>query len=174
MALLLVLGWLLVLVGGIWLAIGAFRVSILWGLGVIFVPFVSLVFLVMQWEENKRAFFISLAGGALLVIGIAGTSSRTAAEPVASTPATVSEPVRFEPPPQPAASAPAAGAFPQVATKTYEPEPEPEISIKIEQVWADNASYLYYGAKCKKRPENAYPIAKSVAIRQGFKPAPCN
>lgn len=91
-------------------------------------------------------------------------------------PTPAKEPVSFEPRQEPARQElvgliPAA-PIPQAATATVEPEPEP--MIKIERVWADNASQLYYSAKCKERGEKAYPIAKSLAIRQGFKPAPCN
>jgi hypothetical protein len=54
-------------VGGIWLLIISFRTSILWGLGCIFVPFVSLLFVIIHWREAKGAFALN-AGGALIVI----------------------------------------------------------------------------------------------------------
>jgi hypothetical protein len=55
--------------GGIWLIVTAFRESALWGLGVWLVPFVSLIFVVKYWDDAKRPFFLSLAGGGLMLLG---------------------------------------------------------------------------------------------------------
>ena len=51
----------------VWTAIQAARAlplleSILWGLGCIFVPFVSLIFLIMHWDTAGKPFLIQLAG----------------------------------------------------------------------------------------------------------------
>ncbi len=59
------------LVGAIMILIEAFKEHILWGLGSLFVPFVSLVFIVMHWNVSKKGFFIWLAGLPLYGIGIA-------------------------------------------------------------------------------------------------------
>jgi len=64
------LGLILCLVGGIWILINAFKTSILWGLGALFVPFVSLIFAIMHWDENKKPFLISLAGIVVVVVGV--------------------------------------------------------------------------------------------------------
>jgi hypothetical protein len=45
------------LVFGIQILIVAFKTSILWGLGSLFVPFVIFVFVAMHWEETKTPFF---------------------------------------------------------------------------------------------------------------------
>jgi len=66
---LLVVGLVVSLVGGIWLLVKAFQTSILWGLGSIFVPFVSLIFVITHWEIARRPFLISLGGAVLLIIG---------------------------------------------------------------------------------------------------------
>jgi glutaredoxin len=55
------------LVSSIIILIAAFRKGVLWGLGSLFVPFVSLVFVVMHWAEVRRAFFAHLASTAVLV-----------------------------------------------------------------------------------------------------------
>ncbi len=71
------LGLIIALIGGIWIIVLAFQESIWWGLGCIFVPFVSLIFAIMHWNIAAKPFLISLAGGILYGIGIAmagGTS----------------------------------------------------------------------------------------------------
>lgn len=67
--LLVVLGGIVMLVGGIWLLVEAFKESILWGLGSLFIPFVSLVFVIMHWDVSKTPFLIWIGG---LVLTIAG------------------------------------------------------------------------------------------------------
>ena len=62
-------GLFLLVVGGIGFIFAAFREGILWGLGVLFIPFVSLIFLVLAWPEAKRPFFWQLTGVALVLIG---------------------------------------------------------------------------------------------------------
>ena len=62
-------GFLLLVVGGIWFIVTAFRESILWGLGVLFVPLVPLIFLILEWPSAKRPFFWQLWGIALVVLG---------------------------------------------------------------------------------------------------------
>ncbi|HEV8700984.1 MAG TPA: hypothetical protein VGV60_06905 [Candidatus Polarisedimenticolia bacterium] len=69
-AVLLLLGGVLMLVGGVMLIINAFKVSVVWGLGVLFLAPVGLVFLVKNWQENKKSFFIQVAGLALVVVGV--------------------------------------------------------------------------------------------------------
>lgn len=49
----------------------AFRQSILWGLGSLFVPFVGLIFAIMHWADAKKPFLISLGGTVLAIIGYA-------------------------------------------------------------------------------------------------------
>jgi uncharacterized membrane protein len=61
-------GVILCLIGGIGFLIAAFRESILWGLGVLFLPFVSLIFLVLHWSRAKDSFFLQLYGVALILI----------------------------------------------------------------------------------------------------------
>jgi hypothetical protein len=48
----------------------AFREGILWGLGVIFLPFVALVYLILDWPTAKKPFFIWLWGVAFLLAGV--------------------------------------------------------------------------------------------------------
>jgi hypothetical protein len=68
-------GILLMLAGGIFFIIQAFRASILWGLGVLFVPFVPLVFLILEWSTAKRPFFWQLWGIVLVLLGVFALSA---------------------------------------------------------------------------------------------------
>lgn len=67
---LMLVGGVVLLVGCVMFIINAFKVSLLWGLGVLFLAPIGLVFLVKNWRENKKSFFIQLAGAALLVVGV--------------------------------------------------------------------------------------------------------
>ncbi|MEO8000615.1 MAG: hypothetical protein ABI644_01980 [Arenimonas sp.] len=67
MAGLAMLGLLIAAVGGIWLLVITFQTSILWGLASLFIPIVSLIFVIMHWEETKKPFLIELAGIAIMV-----------------------------------------------------------------------------------------------------------
>jgi hypothetical protein len=60
----------LMLVGAVWFLIAAFQESILWGLGVLFIPLVSLAFLIVEWPAAKRPFLWQLAGFAFVIAGV--------------------------------------------------------------------------------------------------------
>ena len=51
---------IIALVFGVILMIKAFQTSVLWGLGYIFVPFVSLIFVGVHWEVAKKPFLRGL------------------------------------------------------------------------------------------------------------------
>ena len=57
------------LLGGIWLLIVAFKESIWWGLGSLFIPFVSLIFVVLHWSVAKTPFLISLLSIVMVIAG---------------------------------------------------------------------------------------------------------
>jgi len=63
-------GMLLMLFGGVLFILSAFREGILWGLGVIFIPFVALVYLILDWPIAKKPFFIWLYGIAFVLAGV--------------------------------------------------------------------------------------------------------
>ncbi|MGH9462370.1 MAG: hypothetical protein ACRD1X_14205 [Vicinamibacteria bacterium] len=67
---LLIVGVLVMGITGIWLLVKAFQTSILWGLGYLFVPFVSLIFVVMYWNDTKKPFLYMLGGLALFAVGM--------------------------------------------------------------------------------------------------------
>jgi hypothetical protein len=62
-ALFLIAGMLVLVVCGIINIIAAFSESVLWGLGVMFVPLVGLFFLILHWDKAKKPFLVSLLVG---------------------------------------------------------------------------------------------------------------
>lgn len=62
-------GALVSIIGSLLFLVTAFNVNLLWGLGCFFVPGVSLVFLIMNWDVAKRPFILSLIGAALMFAG---------------------------------------------------------------------------------------------------------
>ena len=68
---LLVIGAIISSVGGIMIVFVAFRKSIPWGLGCLFFSIVSLIFVIMHWEDTKKPFFIHLAGLPFILVGAA-------------------------------------------------------------------------------------------------------
>ena len=50
---LIVIGMLICIVTGIMILIEAFKTSVLWGLGYLFVPFVALIFIIMNFQKVK-------------------------------------------------------------------------------------------------------------------------
>ena len=68
---LILLGFLLSLIGGIWGLVLAFQDSALWGVLYLLVPFASLVFVIKKWGNPavKKSFLLSLLGAGLAVLG---------------------------------------------------------------------------------------------------------
>ena len=77
-AILTVAGWITLVVGGIMLIIAAFRVSVVWGLCVLFLGPAGLVFLIMHWDDAKKAFGVQLLGLLLFVASFGMTMSKGA------------------------------------------------------------------------------------------------
>lgn len=71
---LLGLGFLTMFVGAIMTLVAAFQRSLLWGFAYLFVPFVSLAFLIVHWAEAKKGFFVGLAGMAIFIVPIVSSS----------------------------------------------------------------------------------------------------
>jgi hypothetical protein len=60
---------LAVLLGGlIGIAVAAFRISVLWGLGVLFLPIVPVVFIAMYWRDTRVPFGAWLVGWIVLAL----------------------------------------------------------------------------------------------------------
>jgi len=69
-AVLLLVGAVLILVGCVMFLVNAFKVSVAWGLGVLLLAPVGLVFLVKNWKESKVSFLLQLGGVILVVAGM--------------------------------------------------------------------------------------------------------
>ena len=67
---LMIIGIIISVVYGIILLIRAFEASILWGLGYIFIPFVSLIFVIVHWEDAKSPFLKGLLAIPFLILGV--------------------------------------------------------------------------------------------------------
>jgi hypothetical protein len=80
------LGAFVVVVGGIWFIVSAFRTGVWWGLAVLFLsPPANLIFLIAHWKEARQAFMIQVLGAVLMAgaVGVAwsqGVSSPAGAE----------------------------------------------------------------------------------------------
>ena len=67
--LLMMLAWALLVIGGILVLIAAFRVGILWGLAVFFLPgIVHLIFVIVHWKEAKNGILIQLCAIPVIVL----------------------------------------------------------------------------------------------------------
>ncbi len=68
---LIVLGFLLSFIGGIWGLVLAFQESAVWGLLYLFVPFASLVFVITKWGKPavKNSFLLGLLGLGIAMLG---------------------------------------------------------------------------------------------------------
>lgn len=64
-----IIGVLIAAVGGIWLLITGFGESILWGLAMLFIPLVGLIFVILHWDKAKKPFLVNIVGAAIIFVG---------------------------------------------------------------------------------------------------------
>lgn len=76
MSILFLLGLLVALAGGVWFLVVAFKEHILWGLGSLLVPFVSLVFLIMHFGKSWRPFVVQVLGILIMIPGMIGMAAQ--------------------------------------------------------------------------------------------------
>jgi len=69
-SIIMVLGAIGALVFWIQILIVAFKKHIGWGLGSLFIPFVGLVFVFMNWQETKTPFLRGLICVAVQIVGM--------------------------------------------------------------------------------------------------------
>lgn len=69
---LFIVGVLLTVVGGLWLLVVGFQTSILWGIGMLLLPIISLIFVVLHWQQAKSPFLLQIVGVVLLFAGGSG------------------------------------------------------------------------------------------------------
>lgn len=68
--LIIIAGMLISVVYSVQILIIAFKESIIWGLAVIFIPFVNLLFLILFWDKCKSPFLKSLIAIPFLLVGM--------------------------------------------------------------------------------------------------------
>jgi hypothetical protein len=162
---LFLIGLLVSLVGWVMVISHAFRESVLWGLGCIFVPFVYLIFAITHWEDSKKGFLIGIGGAAIVLLGVLMTPTRKHVPSPVQEQASVVETTTH-------------ATFESINTPPPQPAPAPAAQVEeraqpvFAQVWVDNRTRLYYTKECA-HPENAYLTARSAAVSQGFKAANC-
>ena len=66
----LVLGWLLMMVGGIWLLVMAFKESLVWGFCCLFLQIAQPIFICTHWDRSWRPLLLSLFGFATVVAAV--------------------------------------------------------------------------------------------------------
>ena len=66
---LMIAGYVIAGVGGIWLLVVAFRTSIGWGLGCLLFNPVAIVFVIMHWSDAGKPFLVEIGGVVLIVVG---------------------------------------------------------------------------------------------------------
>ena len=54
--------------GGIAFLVAAFRTSVLWGFGCLFIAPVQIIYLVGHWDDAKKPFVIQIIGGAIMFV----------------------------------------------------------------------------------------------------------
>jgi hypothetical protein len=67
---LLVIGVIGMIVGGIGMLMAGFQESLLWGIGMLLIPIVSLIFVITHWQEAKKPFIIQAVGWLLFAAGM--------------------------------------------------------------------------------------------------------
>lgn len=72
------LGIALCVIGGLWIVVNAFRKSIWWGLGSLLIPFVAVIFAIMNFAQNKIPLIIYIVGIVLLIVGMPSMSHMAA------------------------------------------------------------------------------------------------
>jgi len=52
----------------LWLMVEGFKQHVMWGIGIFFIPLVSIVFAIMHWQKAKKPFLIYLLSSILMVV----------------------------------------------------------------------------------------------------------
>ena len=72
MEILAFVGIAVLIIGGLGGLIAAFKTSVLWGLGCLMVPPVSLIYLILHWPDAKNPFLLQLVGLGILFVSFLG------------------------------------------------------------------------------------------------------
>jgi hypothetical protein len=70
----LILGYVLMFLGHLWIVVEAWQKGVLWGFGCLLFPVVSLIYVALNWKLVKNAFFLEVGG--LIAVSIAESMAR--------------------------------------------------------------------------------------------------
>lgn len=65
---LFILGWVLAFLGSLWIITLGWQRNVYWGVICILFPVIQLVYVAAHWKESKEAFFLEVAGLALVIL----------------------------------------------------------------------------------------------------------
>ena len=65
------LGFILWVIGNIWILVRAFKTGLWWGLGSLFIPLVGLVFALLHLRDTWKALLIEVAGVVIVLVNYA-------------------------------------------------------------------------------------------------------
>ena len=63
------IGFIVFSVGYLWIVVNAFKKDVLWGLSCLFIAFVTMIFLLLHWDDCRRAFCVCTAGLIICLVG---------------------------------------------------------------------------------------------------------
>ncbi len=79
------LGAILVFIAHVMVVLSAFRKGILWGLAALFIPLVTLIYVILNWRECRRAVVLYVLGSILIALGGIQLRDRGSLQPRGST-----------------------------------------------------------------------------------------
>ena len=65
---LFILGWVLAFLGSLWIITLGWQRNVYWGVVCFAFPVIQLVYVAGHWKESKEAFFLQIAGLALVIL----------------------------------------------------------------------------------------------------------
>ena len=64
----LIIGLIIFVIGGVGFLIAAFRTSLLWGFGCLFIYPLQFIYQFVHWDSAKKPFLIQLIGGIVMFV----------------------------------------------------------------------------------------------------------
>jgi hypothetical protein len=67
---LVIIGVIGMVIGGIGMLMAGFQEGMLWGIGMLLIPLVSLIFVLTHWQDAKKPFVVQVVGWLLFAAGM--------------------------------------------------------------------------------------------------------
>lgn len=71
-----IVGSILLVIGSLMIIVEAFKLSFWWGLGVLLIPFVALIFVVLNWQSGRNGALVFILGALLSGVAFYGGADR--------------------------------------------------------------------------------------------------